>query len=71
MAQVRGNGAQLDQSLRVFNQSWAATADGWRDQARQDFADHHFQELEQRARHAVRAITTIEDMLRQAEQECT
>lgn len=71
MAKVRGNGAQLDQALRDIGHAWGNTADGWRDQARQDFDDHHYRELDLRARHAVRAVSMIEDLLREAERECT
>jgi hypothetical protein len=71
MANVRGNGAQLSRALRDLADAWVGTSESWRDQARRDFEEHHLGGIELRARQAARAITTIEDMLRQAEQECS
>lgn len=71
MANVRGNGAQVTRAIKDLGEAWGMTESGWRDQAHRQFAEQYLEQLEQRATQAVRAITSIEDLLQEAERQCS
>lgn len=70
MPGVMGDDALIAEALRRLGQAWSATADGWRDQAREEFARLHLDGIEQRAREAARAIKRVETLIAEVDRQC-
>jgi hypothetical protein len=71
MPVLSGDDALLEKALKELLVAWDATSDGWRDQARVDFAHDHLDPLMARARQAAGAIRRMDTLLREAVQQCT
>jgi hypothetical protein len=63
--------ALLEKALKELRVAWDATGEGWRDQARADFANDHLDPLMARARQAAGTIRRMDAILRDAVQQCT
>ena len=61
----------IEKTLKDLQTAWAATADGWRDQARPNFEREHLDEIEARLREAGRAMRQIQTILREAITACS
>lgn len=71
MPSLMGDDALLEKALKDLAAAWDATADGWRDEARTDFAEQQVQELEARTRLAVRTIRQMDALLKEAIHQCS
>ena len=71
MPNFSGDEALIERALKDLQTAWAATADGWRDQARSDFEREHLVEIEDRLREAARAMRQIQTILREAITACS
>ncbi|MBA2482308.1 MAG: hypothetical protein H0V44_16720 [Planctomycetes bacterium] len=70
MTGVSGDDALLEDSLRQLLEAWAATSEGWRDQARSDFADQHLAGIEDRTRLAARSVKEMDVLIAQVMRQC-
>lgn len=64
------NSARLADALRDLRQAWSRAGDGWRDQAREEFAQAHLEPLEQRVREAVDAMAELARILERTIRDC-
>jgi hypothetical protein len=71
MPNFSGDEALIEKTIKDLHAAWAATADGWRDQARPDFEREHLDEIEARLREAGRAMLQIQTILREAVTACS
>ncbi len=62
--------AQLLSALKDLNGSWAATCENWRDKARNDFEKNHVAELAPAVLRTVADIRELNQLLRQAINDC-
>lgn len=66
-----GDEAVLDRAIHELMESWAATSDTWRDQARTDFGREFVDVIEWRTRHAMRSLTELSVLCAEAQRKCT
>ena len=71
MPSASGDDGLLEQALADLKIAFDATAETWRDQARDEFAQHHLAEIEVRVRQAVRAIRQLDNLSREAVRQCS
>lgn len=70
MTRVAGGAAQLEKAAAAMREAFAASAEGWRDRARDGFAEEHLGPLEARTRQAVQAARQLETLLMEAVRTC-
>jgi hypothetical protein len=70
MTRISGGAAQLEKAAAALREAYAASADGWRDRAREEFAEQHLHALEARLRQAVQASRQLESLLTEAVRTC-
>lgn len=61
----------IDRALRDLREAFAATADGWRDAAREEFDRDHLRDLEWRAKHASRSLGELTQLCAEAVRRCS
>ena len=66
-----GNGAILAGAMKDLMVHWDHTASTWKDAARSGFEKDFLQELIPAVRAASNAVQQIEELLRQAQRECS
>lgn len=60
----------LEQALRDLRRAWDATADGWRDRARDDYGRLHHEPIEIRTREAARTLGALATLVEEAKRQC-
>lgn len=65
------NEAILSQALRDLNEKWQNAAASWRDKAKDDFERKHLEELVSAGKAALNSMRAVDNVLRQAIQECS
>lgn len=71
MPVLSSDAVQVHKALKDLALAWANTEKDWRDQARADFAEHHLNELEARARVATQVMDQMDLLLREAVHQCS
>lgn len=66
-----GNEAMLAQALDELEKKWRITADGWRDQAREQFDVEHLEEMRRAVRTARSAVRNVDELIAQVVKECS
>ena len=60
----------LEQALRDLHQAWNATAEGWRDRARDEFGRLHLDPIDIRTREATRTLSALAALVEEARRQC-
>ena len=71
MSQIGHNEIILAAAIKDLRRDWAATADGWRDVARQEFEEEYLERLLSAAKAAAGAMSEISRLMDQAVRECS
>lgn len=66
-----GDEAVLDRAMHELLEAWAATTDGWRDGARDDFARDFLDPIEWRTRHALQSLGELAALCAEAQRKCS
>ena len=71
MPSVSSDDAVLERLRQELRVAWAATAEDWRDQTRDDFHAEHLAEIERRVDESARAIRQLQNLVRDTVRACT
>ena len=71
MPTMSSDDAVLEKLRQELHLAWEATAEDWRDQARNDFYDEHLAEIERRVNESARAIRQLQALFRDTVRACT
>ncbi len=68
---MAGNESMLAKALEDLEKKWAITADGWRDQAREEFDLQYLEQMRHAVRTARSAIRNVDELMAQVVRECS
>jgi hypothetical protein len=63
--------SKLQHAIKTVVIQWDGTAEGWRDQVRQDFGEKHLEPVVEQAKNTMRAMDQLADLFQRIYRDCS